>query len=207
MQNFELAALLGAVYAVFAFFAGRFAQRAGYFASVQLGLGIMVAAILLTSRMTAAWPAVALLAVATIGMCFTWPALEGLMSEGETRARLRGLVGIYNCTWAVTGAFAYFTGGAMQKSLGRQSLFFVPAGLLFAGDDFFILAGEARSTASRRRRRTTPPAAGACRRSAAPLRCLPALFSKWAGWPIRWPTWPSILLLPPFPPWPAIQSQ
>ena len=131
LQNLELAALLGAVYAVFAFFAGRFAQRAGYFASVQLGLGIMVAAILLTSRMTAAGPAVALLAVATAGMSFTWPALEGLMSEGETRARLRGMVGIYNCSWAVTGALGYLTGGAMQKSLGRQSLFFVPAGLLF----------------------------------------------------------------------------
>ena len=130
LQNFELAALLGAVYAVFAFFAGRFAQRAGYFASLQLGLGIMVAAILLTSRMTAAGPAVALLSVATAGMSFTWPALEGLMSEGETRARLRGMVGLYNCSWAVTGALGYFTGGAMQKSLGRQSLFFVPAGLL-----------------------------------------------------------------------------
>ena len=131
LQNFELAALLGAVYAVVAFYAGRFAQRAGYFASLQLGLGIMVAAILLAGRMTAAGPAVALFAVATAGMSCTWPALEGLMSEGETRARLRGLVGIYNCSWAVTSALGYFTGGAMQKSLGRQSLFFVPAGLLF----------------------------------------------------------------------------
>jgi hypothetical protein len=44
---------------------------------------------------------------------------------------LRSLVGIYNFTWAVTAAFAYFTGGAMQKAWGRQSMFFVPAGLLF----------------------------------------------------------------------------
>ena len=131
LQNFGLAALLGAVYAMFAFMAGRFAQRAGYFASLQLGLGVMIAAILLCSRMTALWPALALIVAATIGMCFTWPSLEGLMSEGETRARLRGLVGIYNFTWAVTGALAYFTGGAMQKSWGRQSMFFVPAGLLF----------------------------------------------------------------------------
>ncbi len=130
LQNFELAALLGLVYAIFAFYAGRFAQRAGYFASFRLGLGIMCAAFLAGSRMTAAGPALALIVVATIGMCFTWPPLQGLMSEGETRARLRSLVGIYNFTWAVTSAFAYFTGGAMQKAWGRRSMFFVPAGLL-----------------------------------------------------------------------------
>ena len=130
LQNFELASLLGLVYAIFAFYAGRFAQKTGYFASFRLGIGIMGAAFLLGSQMTAVWPAVALIVVATFGMCFTWPPLQGLMSEGESRARLRGLVGIYNFTWAVTSAFAYFTGGAMQKAWGRQSMFFVPAGLL-----------------------------------------------------------------------------
>ncbi|MGA2557770.1 MAG: MFS transporter [Verrucomicrobiota bacterium] len=130
LQNFELASLIGLVYAIFAFYAGRFAQKTGYFASLRLGLAIMGAAFLLGSQMTAVWPAVALIVVATIGMCFTWPALQGLMSEGETRDRLRGLVGIYNFTWAVTSAFAYFTGGAMQNAWGRQSMFFVPAALL-----------------------------------------------------------------------------
>jgi len=59
LQNFQLAAALGAVYAVFAFCAGRFAQRAGYFASLRLGLGLMAAAILLGSQMQALgrpWP-------------------------------------------------------------------------------------------------------------------------------------------------------
>jgi MFS family permease len=130
LQNFGLAALLGAVYAAFAFLAGRFAQRAGYFASIRLGTGIMIAAILLCGWTAAVWPALALIVAATIGMCFTWPSLEGLMSEGETQARLRSLVGIYNATWAVAGGFAYSTGGAMQKTWGRQSMFFVPAGLL-----------------------------------------------------------------------------
>ncbi|MGD0412231.1 MAG: MFS transporter [Verrucomicrobiota bacterium] len=131
LQNFQLAAALGAVYAVFAFCAGRFAQRAGYFASLRLGLGLMAAAILLGSQMQALGAALALIVAANIGMSFTWLSLESLMSEGETRARLQGLVGIYNATWAVAGALAYCTGGAMQKSWGRQSLFFVPAGLLF----------------------------------------------------------------------------
>ena len=52
------------------------------------------------------------------------------MSEGEARTRLRSLVGIYNITWAGTGALAYCTGGAIQKSWGRQSLFLVSAGLI-----------------------------------------------------------------------------
>jgi len=131
LQNFELAALLGAVYAAFAFYAGRFAQRSGYFASIRLGTGIMIAAMLLCGRMTAVGPALALIVVATTGMCFTWPSLEGLMSEGESRARLQSLVGIYNATWAVAGGFAYSTGGVMQKNWGRQSMFFVPTALLF----------------------------------------------------------------------------
>ena len=130
LQNFELAALLGAVYAVFAFFAGRFAQRAGYFAALRLGLGIMFAALLLGSHAGALWAVLGLVIVANIGMCFTWPSLESLMSEGETRERLRSFVGIYNLTWAVASGLAYATGGAMQNSFGPRSMFYAPVALL-----------------------------------------------------------------------------
>jgi MFS family permease len=130
LHNFILAAALGLVYAVFAFCGGRFAQKAGYFAAFRLGTCAMLGAFLLGSQADGVWAALGLVVVANIGMCFTWPALEGLMSEGETPARLRGLVGIYNVTWAGTAALAYFTGGAMQKSWGARSMFFVPAGLL-----------------------------------------------------------------------------
>ena len=34
--------------------------------------------------------------VAAAGMCFTWPTLEALVSEGESRAGLQHMVGIYN---------------------------------------------------------------------------------------------------------------
>ena len=130
LHNFLLAALLGLVYAVFAFYGGRFAQKAGYFPSIQLGVGIMFAAFLLTSQVNTLRPALALIILACVGMCFTWPAFEALISEGEPRRRLRGLVGLYNINWAVTAAFAFFTGGAMRKNWGPQSLFFVPAGLM-----------------------------------------------------------------------------
>ncbi len=130
LQNFELAALLGAVYAVFAFYAGRFAQRAGYFAALRLGLGIMITALLLGSHAGALWVVLALVIVANIGMCFTWPSLESLMSEGESRERLRSLVGIYNFTWAAASGLAYATSGAMHTSFGPRSMFYAPVALL-----------------------------------------------------------------------------
>ena len=50
LQNLLLAALLGAVYAVSAFFGGRFAQKFGYFTAVRWGTGLMAAAILIGSQ-------------------------------------------------------------------------------------------------------------------------------------------------------------
>jgi MFS family permease len=140
MQNFLLAAFLGLVYAGFSILGGRFAQRAGYFQSFRLGAGIMLAGLLSAGWMTALLPAIGCITVANIGICFTWPALEAQMSEGEPRGRLRGLVGIYNITWSVTAALAYFTGGAMQKGLGHASIFWVPVGIIVGGGAFLVLA-------------------------------------------------------------------
>jgi MFS family permease len=130
LQNFLLAAALGAIYMVAAIFGGRFAQKRGYFFSLQFGISIMIAGFLAASQLDRLWPRLAMVVVAQIGMCFTWPALQGLLSEGEPPIRLQGLVGWYNCTWAVAGAFGYFTGGAMLSALGMRSIFLVPAGLL-----------------------------------------------------------------------------
>ncbi len=75
------------------------------------------------------------------GMCFTWPTLEALVSEGEPRAGLQQMVGIYNAVWAGTGAVAYFTGGAMLDRLGLRSLFYVPMALLITELALGFLAG------------------------------------------------------------------
>jgi MFS family permease len=187
LQNFELAAVLGAVYAVFAFYAGRFAQRAGYFASLRLGLGIMIAAILLGSRTAALWPALALIVAGDIGMCFTWPSLESLMSEGETRARLQSMVGIYNATWAVTGALAYCTGGAMQRSWGRRSMFFVPAALLFLEMAFsFWLEKQVNRQPSAAQDNPAPPMAPAAAGRASPVSARAFLRMGWLANPLAY---------------------
>lgn len=132
LHNLLLAALLGFVYAGGSFGGGRFAQKFGYLSSVRLGLAVMISAILTASQLQAPSAVVALATAAILGMAFTWAALAAVMSEGEAPGRLPGLVGVYNFTWAATGAFAYFTGGAMLQNWGFNAMFFVPAALMFA---------------------------------------------------------------------------
>jgi len=130
LQNFLLAALLGGVYAIGAYFCGRFAQKFGYFTSIRLGAALMLVAFLACSQTGSMRLTIALTVAACIGMCLTWPAMEALVSEGELPARLKGVVGFYNVVWATAGGFAYFTGGAMLQRWGWQSMFYVPAGIL-----------------------------------------------------------------------------
>ena len=129
-QNLLLAALLGFVYAGASYFGGRFAQKFGYFTSIRAGVAVMIGAFLACSLADTVSLTIALTLLASVGMCLTWPALEGLISEGEPPARLQGLVGVYNCIWAGTAGLAYFSGGAMLQKWGWQSMFYVPAALL-----------------------------------------------------------------------------
>jgi predicted MFS family arabinose efflux permease len=58
-------------------------------------------------------------------VCFIWPALEAIVSEGDG-TNLSDMVGYYNITWALGGAVAYFSGGMLLERLGMQSLFWLP---------------------------------------------------------------------------------
>jgi predicted MFS family arabinose efflux permease len=127
--NLALAALNGAVYAITAWQGGNFAQRFGYFTALKVGFGIMMGALAVGSQLHSAGGHIIVMAVAVLGMCFTWPTLEALVSEGETRAGVQRMVGIYNMTWAGTSAIAYFSGGAMLEKFGPQSLFYVPVAI------------------------------------------------------------------------------
>ncbi len=124
--NLILAALNGLVYAVAVLWSGRFAQRAGYFTSLKIGFATMIAALVVGTQLHSATGHIAVMVVATIGMCFTWPCLEALAAEGETPVRLQRIIGIYNVVWAGFGALAYFIGGAMLEYLGLKSMFVVP---------------------------------------------------------------------------------
>jgi len=128
--NLLLAALNGVIYAVMAWLGGNFAQRFGYFTALKAGFLTMMTALAIGSQLHTASGHILVMAVTVVGMCFTWPTLEALVSEGETRAGVQRMVGIYNLTWAGTGAVAYFFGGAMLEKLGPGSMFYVPAAIL-----------------------------------------------------------------------------
>jgi len=126
LQNLLLAAGLGYIYSVTSYGAGRFAQRFGYFFCLRFGLITMILSMAVASRMDRPVMMLALAAVANCGMCFCWPPLEALMSEGEAPVRLQSLVGLYSVSWAIAGALAYFSGGAILQRLGLPWFFYVP---------------------------------------------------------------------------------
>src|SRR6185503_3899227 len=100
--------------------------------SLRLGFLIMAVILAAGSRILSIPGHVAAMIVCTVGMCFTWPTLEAMVSEGESPSRLQRMIGIYNIVWASGGAFAYFTGGAMLEKLGLRSMFLVPSAMQFA---------------------------------------------------------------------------
>jgi MFS family permease len=124
--NLLLAALNGAAYAVFAYFGGSFAQRFGYFRALKLGFAIMILALAMGLQISTAPGHIAVMVLTVLGMSLTWPTLEAIASEGETRAGVQHMLGIYNVVWAATAAIGNFTGGAMLDYLGLKSLFYVP---------------------------------------------------------------------------------
>lgn len=126
MGNLFVSALNGFVYMFAAWYGGKFAQRFGYFTALRLGFAVMAIALGVASFIHTAFGQLALMVVWTLGMCFTWPALEAMASENETPRGLQRVLGIYNLVWSGVSAVAYFVGGAMLEKLGVQSLFWVP---------------------------------------------------------------------------------
>ncbi len=122
-QNLELAAFIGLIYIFASLWAGKFAQRCGYFTALKIGFGVMATGLAVGSQLQTVAGAVAAACVVNVGMCFIWPVLEALVSEGADAARA---VGIYNITWAVNNAVAFFLGGLLIEKLGYQSMFYVP---------------------------------------------------------------------------------
>jgi MFS family permease len=126
-ENLLLSAASGFVYIIFAWQAGKVAQKRGYFYALRVGFGTMLAAFVAGSLLSSMAGQCAVMIVWTVGMCFTWPPLEALVSEGESRQGLSRMVGRYNVVWSSGAAVAYFTGGVLLEKLGPLSLFLVPA--------------------------------------------------------------------------------
>jgi MFS family permease len=122
-HNLALASLIGLIYMFASWQAGRFAQRFGNFTALKIGFGIMAVGLAIGSQLHFVAGAIAAACVVNVGMCFTWPVLEALVSEGANAARA---VGIYNIIWAAANAFAYFIGGTLIVKFGYESMFYLP---------------------------------------------------------------------------------
>lgn len=124
--NLALAAFLGFVYMLASWQAGKFAQHKGYFNALKLGFGVMLVSFAVAMFLRTALTEIIAAAAVTIGMCFIWPTIEALISDGETAEQLPHYVGIYNVVWAVTNAVAYFVGGSLIEAFGYHIIFTLP---------------------------------------------------------------------------------
>ena len=125
-DNLVVGALNGFVYMCMALTAGKVAQRIGYLVSLRSGLMVTTVALAIGLGLHSVAGQLAVMLLWTVGITFTWPALEAVVSQGESPVDLPRTLGIYNMVWAGTNALAYFCGGALQEALGPQSLFWLP---------------------------------------------------------------------------------
>ncbi len=186
LGNLSAPALGGLVYTFAAWQGGRFAQRFGYFTALKTGFGGMAACLALGTLFTSV-PAVLLVYVgwaATI--CFTWPTLEALVSDGVSDDVLPKNIGIYNVIWSAGMAATYFFGGTLYETLGPDSVFWLPA-LIHGGQYLIVL----------RLGKNPVPGAPPCRprRRHIPWKRLPSPkasarrpFCAWCGWRFPSPT-------------------
>jgi MFS family permease len=127
LGNLGLSATNGFLYMFAARYAGRYGQQRGYHRALRIGFTVMFGAMIIAFVSRSAAGQLAVMAVWTLGMCFTWPTLEAVVSEGESPARLQRSLGIYNLIWAGGSAFSYFAGSAILELFGPRSLFVIPA--------------------------------------------------------------------------------
>lgn len=140
-ENLLWAVAQGAVYVVASLKGGNYGQRHGYLRALKIGfLGMSVCFFLAWLAHLAGLPRTAeiaiqaiLMLVATVSICFTWPNLEAMVSEGEPGTRLQRLIGIYNLVWSGCGAFAYFIGGALFAWLGGPAFTLLVPAVMIAG--------------------------------------------------------------------------
>jgi predicted MFS family arabinose efflux permease len=131
-HNLAFAAWIGLTYVFAAWQGGRFAQRRGYYQALKLGFIVMALGLAVGSQAGSAIGQIVTATVTNLGMCFVWPSLEALISDGQHGAALPRAIGIYNVVWAATNAFGYFIGGTIIEKIGYRGIFYLPLALVLA---------------------------------------------------------------------------
>ncbi len=147
-KNLLLAAFIGLVYTIASWQAGRFAHRCGHFLALKTGFILMAVGLAVGAQIHSIAGAIAIACVINVGMCFIWPTIEALVSEGDTPEHVPHAVGLYNITWAAANAVSFFIGGTIIEKLGYQSIFYVPLAfmLLQLGMVFWLEKIQPRSS-------------------------------------------------------------
>lgn len=141
-ENLGVAALHGAVYIVAAVQGGKFAERYGYHTSLKMGFGGLTVCMGGAALAPTPLLAMGVVVVYTWALLFLWPALEALVVDGESPARVPHRVGLYNCTWSATAAVAYFIGGPLYDAYGAWAVVGAPAAVFAAA--FVLVFGVER---------------------------------------------------------------
>ena len=128
LENLLLAALNGIVYTIASLQGGKFAQKHGAVLSIGIGISGVLLSLFCGGLFHALTAQILAYVFWTISVCFIWPALEAIVSDGETD-NLSTMVGIYNITWAGSCALSFFTTGMLLEKLGMSSIFWFPFGL------------------------------------------------------------------------------
>ena len=131
-DNLAFAALNGLIYVIASLQGGRFGQRRGYFNALKLGFGVMILALAGGWWFDSAPGLVLATGAFNVGMCFIWPTIEALVSEGEDAVGLPRRVGTYNVVWAATNALALFGGGTLVEKFGFKTIFYLPGAAFIA---------------------------------------------------------------------------
>jgi predicted MFS family arabinose efflux permease len=126
-DNLAVSAVNGLIYLVASWQAGRFAQRFGCHTSLRVSFIGLLASLLAGLVLSPLWSKLVTFGGWTLAVCFTWPAVEALVTEGEPPDEIPRMVGIYNITWAAASAVAYLVGGMFFEHLGKASLYWLPA--------------------------------------------------------------------------------
>jgi predicted MFS family arabinose efflux permease len=164
-DNLAFAALNGLIYVFASWQAGRFAQRRGYFPALKLGFIVMILALAVGPLLHSAVTVILDTVLLTIGMCFLWPTIEALVSEGEDATGLPRAVGTYNVVWAGTNALALFGGGTIVEKFGYRAIFLLPLVILIILlASTFWLAKHANDAARATGNESTPAPAPDLRR-------------------------------------------
>ncbi len=122
--------MIGLIYTLASWQAGKLAARFGYFNALKFGFGLMAVGLASGLLLHTVGAKIVTACITNIGMCFIWPTIEALVSEGDTPEHVPHAVGIYNITWAATNAAAFFIGGTLYDHISHKIIFYLPLAMV-----------------------------------------------------------------------------